>query len=97
MSCNQYVLRSTDHNVGKGSSNVRFRSIDHTVRRDRDELKSKMRRNKLEGASGGFGGDWSDSGTFLRKPASGWLHDDTELMDNSCINYEVEVHNTLAT
>ena len=54
-----------------------------------------MRRNKADGASGGgFGGDWSDSGTFLRKPASGWLHDDTELMDNSCINYEVEVLKT---
>ena len=52
-----------------------------------------MRRNKLEGASGGggFGGDWSETGTFLRKPASGWLHEETELMDNSCINYEVEV------
>ena len=50
-----------------------------------------MRRNKQDGASGGFGGDWSESGTFLRKPASGWLHEDTELMDNSCINYEVEV------
>ena len=55
-----------------------------------------MRRNqnKSEGASGGgggFGGDWSETGTFLRKPASGWLHDDAELMDNSCINYEVEV------
>ena len=50
-----------------------------------------MRRQKVEGASGGFGGDWSNSGTFLRKPASGWLHEDRELMDNSCINYEVEV------
>ena len=50
-----------------------------------------MRRHKLEGASSGFGGDWSESGTFLRKPASGWLHEDSELMENSCINYEVEV------
>ena len=50
-----------------------------------------MRRQKVEATPGGFGGDWSESGTFLRKPASGWLHEDSELMDNSCINYQVEV------
>ncbi|KAL5481264.1 hypothetical protein EMCRGX_G021395 [Ephydatia muelleri] len=33
-------------------------------------------------------GDWSESGTFLRKPVSGWLHDDRDLM-NSGITYKI--------
>lgn len=34
-------------------------------------------------------GDWSSTGTFLRKPASGWLHEDHELTDQSSINYKI--------
>lgn len=41
-------------------------------------------------AEGGLG-DWSSTGTFLRKPATGWLHEDRELMDGSSINYQVKV------
>jgi hypothetical protein len=36
-------------------------------------------------------GDWSSTGTFLRKPASGWLHEDHELTDQSSINYKIWV------
>ena len=35
--------------------------------------------------------DWSSTGTFLRKPQTGWLHDDRELRDGSAINYQVKV------
>lgn len=41
-------------------------------------------------------GDWSESGTFLRKPVSGWLHDDRDLM-NSGITYKIHVGPTRAT
>ena len=35
-------------------------------------------------------GDWSESGTFLRKPANGWLHDDRDLT-NTGITYKIHV------
>ena len=35
-------------------------------------------------------GDWSDTGTFLRKPQAGWLHDDDSLI-NSSVTYSVKV------
>ena len=47
-------------------------------------------RRDNEGASVGVG-DWSSTGTFLRKPPTGWLHEDRELMTGSCIDYEVHV------
>ena len=47
--------------------------------------------SKKKKAGAGLGGDWSESGTFLRRPAGGWLHEDRELMDASAINYEVQV------
>lgn len=46
--------------------------------------------SKKKKAGAGLGGDWSESGTFLRRPAGGWLHEDRELMDASAINYEVQ-------
>ena len=36
-------------------------------------------------------GDWSTTGTFLRKPAGGWLHEDQELQNGLSINYDVHV------
>ena len=36
-------------------------------------------------------GDWSTTGTFLRKPAGGWLHEDRELQNGLCVNYSVHV------
>lgn len=36
-------------------------------------------------------GDWSTTGTFLRKPSGGWLHEDRELQDGLSINYNVQV------
>ena len=47
-------------------------------------------RDGAGGASAG-GGDWSNTGTFLRKPPTGWLHEDSELMHGSFIDYEVYV------
>lgn len=41
-------------------------------------------------AEGGLG-DWSSTGTFLRKPTSGWLHEERELTDGASINYPVQV------
>ena len=49
-----------------------------------------LRQRQGDGAGVGMG-DWSETGTFLRKPTSGWLHEDRELMDGSSINYEVQV------
>ena len=36
-------------------------------------------------------GDWSTTGTFLRKPAGGWLHEDRELQNGLSVNYSVQV------
>ena len=36
-------------------------------------------------------GDWSATGTFLRKPSSGWLHEERELTRGAAINYSVQV------
>ena len=36
-------------------------------------------------------GDWSSTGTFLRKPTTGWLHEDHELCNQSSINYRIQV------
>ena len=41
-------------------------------------------------AEGGHG-DWSATGTFLRKPSSGWLHEERELTRGAAINYSVQV------
>lgn len=38
-------------------------------------------------------GDWSTTGTFLRKPAGGWLHEDRELQNGLSVNYNVQVLN----
>jgi hypothetical protein len=40
---------------------------------------------------GDIAGDWSTTGTFLRKPAGGWLHEDRELREGLSINYNVQV------
>ena len=37
------------------------------------------------------GGDWSDTGTFVRKPSTGWIHKDQDLLDGSEIRYRVAV------
>ncbi|XP_064390629.1 SHC-transforming protein 1-like [Halichondria panicea] len=47
-----------------------------------------MRRNK-DSVPAASAGDWSSTGTFLRRPPTGWLHEDTELMRGSFIDYEV--------
>ena len=47
-------------------------------------LKSKQR-----------GSDWSSTGTFLRKPAGGWIHDDSEFQSGLSINYTVQVNSCL--
>ena len=49
-----------------------------------------MRKNKPSGL-GGSGGDWSDTGTFVRKPASGWLHKEHELTNGSYVRYKLSV------
>ena len=56
---------------------------------DRELEMPKTRREE-----GGLG-DWSSTGTFLRKPSSGWLHDDHELQDQSSINYKIKVSPSL--
>uniref|UniRef100_A0A1X7UC28 PID domain-containing protein n=1 Tax=Amphimedon queenslandica TaxID=400682 RepID=A0A1X7UC28_AMPQE len=49
-----------------------------------------MPRNRGGGGGGeAGGGDWSDTGTFVRKPATGWLHKDTDLADGSYIRYKL--------
>lgn len=55
---------------------------------------------RIRGGGGGGGGggeagggDWSDTGTFVRKPATGWLHKDTDLVDGSYIRYKLTVRN----
>ena len=35
--------------------------------------------------------DWSDSGSFINKPAKGWLHPDEQLAVNAGICYGVRV------
>lgn len=47
------------------------------------------RRAKQHGGS--VAGDWSDTGTFLRKPTGGWIHEDAELQNGLSINYNVQV------
>ena len=37
------------------------------------------------------GSDWSATGTFLRKPAGGWIHEDGEFQSGLSINYTVQV------
>jgi len=37
------------------------------------------------------GTDWSSTGTFLRKPAGGWIHEDGEFHSGLSINYTVQV------
>ena len=49
---------------------------------------------KTRREEGGLG-DWSSTGTFLRKPSSGWLHDDHELQEQSSINYKIKVSPSL--
>lgn len=48
-----------------------------------------MRKSKL--TSSDMAGDWSTTGTFLRKPTGGWLHEDPELKNGRCIDYTVQV------
>ena len=48
-----------------------------------------MRRNKP--SSGISGGDWSDTGTFVRKPATGWLHKDSDLANGAYVKYRLSV------
>lgn len=48
-----------------------------------------MPKTKRDGEAGL--GDWSSTGTFLRKPSSGWLHEERELKDGSSINYQIKV------
>ena len=48
-----------------------------------------MRRAKQQGSD--IAGDWSVTGTFLRKPSGGWLHEDRELQNGLSINYNVQV------
>lgn len=52
-------------------------------------LASMLRKTKQPG--GDIAGDWSTTGTFLRKPAGGWLHEDRELKNGLCVNYSVQV------
>lgn len=47
-----------------------------------------MPKTKRDGEAGL--GDWSSTGTFLRKPSSGWLHEERELKDGSSINYQIK-------
>lgn len=37
------------------------------------------------------GGDWSETGTFIRKPSTGWIHKDEDLTDGSAVRYRVAV------
>ena len=50
---------------------------------------------KTRREEGGLG-DWSSTGTFLRKPTSGWLHEDRELSEQSSINYQIWVSESQA-
>ena len=52
-------------------------------------LRVEMRKAKQNSAD--LAGDWSNTGTFLRKPAGGWLHEDRELQSGLSINYSVQV------
>lgn len=40
---------------------------------------------------GTSGGDWSDTGTFVRKPSTGWLHRESELTNGSYVRYKLNV------
>ena len=55
----------------------------------RSVLSTEMRRAKQQGSD--IAGDWSVTGTFLRKPSGGWLHEDRELQNGLSINYNVQV------
>ena len=33
--------------------------------------------------------DWTQTGTFIRKPVSGWLHSDTDMTDGSFVRYRL--------
>ena len=33
----------------------------------------------------------AESGSFVRKPAKGWIHPDHELDEDSCVNYQTQV------
>lgn len=37
------------------------------------------------------GGDWSDTGTFVRKPATGWLHKESDLTSGAYVKYRLNV------
>ena len=50
-----------------------------------------MAKPKAGGKWSGAGGDWSDTGTFVRKPATGWIHRSEDLVDGSEIRYRVTV------
>ena len=53
----------------------------------------EMPKNKPSGGGGwGVSGtDWSDTGTFVRKPSSGWLHSETDLNDGAYVKYRLTV------
>ena len=35
---------------------------------------------------------WTNTGSFIKKPTSGWLHNDRDLMNGSSITYSVRVN-----
>lgn len=37
------------------------------------------------------GGDWTETGTFIRKPPTGWIHRDEDLTEGSEVRYRVAV------
>ena len=41
--------------------------------------------------AGSSAGDWSNTGTFVRKPATGWLHRDLDLTDGAYVKYRLNV------
>lgn len=47
--------------------------------------------NSSGGGWGVSGGDWSETGTFVRKPPTGWLHSEQDLTDGAYVRYQIAV------
>ena len=45
----------------------------------------------VKGVKGKEAMPWTSTGSFIKKPTTGWLHNDRDLMNGSTITYSVRV------
>ena len=62
------------------------------TRPQRSQQVAKKNMPKTKGGGwGASGGDWTETGTFVRKPPTGWLHRDADLTDGAYVRYRLAV------